>query len=118
MTPRIIFLIAGLAFVAALLIFGPAACQKFRSQAAQNRMNTEQGGAFADSAGNAINTVEQAGARDAESETLTATNEREIRAAPGADQQASTEVNRAGRNAVCKRLAYRDTPQCKKDQTP
>src|SRR4051812_29985134 len=67
------------ALVLALVVFGPAACQKLRSQADQSRLDRGEAGAFANSAGDAINTHSQANQRERASEDVGRANEKEIR---------------------------------------
>lgn len=47
-------------------------------------------------------------------ERQTITNERTIRAAPGATDPVAAAVDLAGRHALCLRAAYRDHPACHK----
>lgn len=112
-TPRIIAGLIGIALIVALVIFGPAACSKIRSLQAQSRMNQEQGAAFTNSATDAVETTGAVGARDARSEELTDENKRDIMAADGAGDKINPALNRAGRVALCKRVAYQNDPQCK-----
>jgi len=112
-TPRIIAMIVGALIVLAVVLYGPAACQKIRSLEAQSRMNKEQGAAFSNSASDAVETTAAAGKREAGSEGLTGTNTRDIMAAEGAHDKANPATNRAGRNAMCKRDAYKNHPDCK-----
>lgn len=84
-----------------------------RSERAQARVDRGQVAAATASAGDAVNTVGQAADREAASEALTRANERDIKAAPGAEVQVSRQVDAAGRAALCRREAYRNQPQCK-----
>ena len=113
MTPRIIAMIVGAAIILLAVLYGPAACQRIRGLEAQGRMNQEQGNGFGNSAADAVGTVGTAGRREAESEDLTRRNERDIMAAEGARDPVNPATNRAGRNALCKREAYRNHPDCK-----
>jgi hypothetical protein len=72
-----------------------------------------QAEAASNSAADAINTVTGVGSNQAASEDLGRTNERDIRAAEGANERVGAGVNAAGRAALCKRAAYRDDPKCK-----
>ena len=84
-----------------------------RSQAAQGRVGTSQAAAASNSAADAVNTVAASGEASAASEALTRENERNIRAAPGANVVVSNEVDAAGRAALCRRAAYANDPSCK-----
>lgn len=113
MTPRIIAAIFMVVLVLAAVLLGPAACQKIRSLEAQGRMNKEQGAGFTNSASDAVETTGAAGKRETGSEELTRTNERDIMNADGAGDKINPATNRAGRTALCKRIAYQNDPQCK-----
>lgn len=88
-------------------------CEKRREEAAQARLDKELNDARVGSGADAIGTVTNRGAAEMESENLTRNNERDIRAAPGASDRVNSGVDLAGRKALCKRAAYKDTPQCK-----
>lgn len=110
---RTIALTVGALVVIAALIWGPTACQMIRSQHAQSKVDKAQAGAAAESGGDAVETTAAAGHREAGSEELTRTNEREIRAAEGADQRINPAAQAAGLRALCRREAYRGTERCK-----
>lgn len=108
-------MIAGIvAAIAAIIIIWAAFhfWEKSRSQGAQARLDHAQSGAMQNSAADAIETVSQAGNREADSEALTRSNEREIQAAPGASDAVNPAVAAAGRAALCRREAYRNSPRC------
>lgn len=109
---RTIAMIVGALFLLAVIGFGVTQCQQRRNAASQARMGAAQGAGNADSASNAIATVARAGEAAAASEELTRTNERAIRAAPGADQRVDMGVQAAGLQALCRRAAYADNPRC------
>lgn len=88
-------------------------CDKRRNEKAQSRVNQAQGQAAEESAADAINTVEQAGEREASSEDMTRQSDREIRAAEGAADRVNPAVNAAGWQALCRRQAYVNHPKCK-----
>lgn len=113
MTNRLIATIIGGVLIIALLIFGVSECSKRKNQAAQSRVDSAQAGAASNSAADAIGTVSEAGKREAGSEELTRSNEREIRAAEGAAERVKPGVDYAGRAALCKRVAYQNDPKCK-----
>ncbi len=114
---RVIGAFIFVAAIAVMVFAGPAACQKIRSLTAQSKVNSAQSGAFTNSAGDAIGTVGAAGQREAGSEALGRDNARDIMNAGGARVPANPALNRAGRSALCKRDAYRNSPQCK-EPTP
>jgi Flp pilus assembly protein TadB len=87
--------------------------EKSRSQGAQSRVDHAQGEAMSTSANDAVDTTAAAGKRESQSEDLTRSNEREIRAAPGASDRVNAGVDAAGRAALCRRAAYREDPKCK-----
>ena len=97
--------------VMAVLLLGQ--CEKRREEAAQARLEKEIGAAKDASGADAINTITAREAAAVESENLTRNNERDIRTAPGAGDRVNSGVDLAGRKALCKRAAYKDTPQCK-----
>lgn len=110
---RTIAMIVGvLILIVAVSVF-LSQCEKRRNEAAQGRVDSGQAGAAANSAADAINTVSEAGEREAASEDLTRTNERDIRAAEGAGDKVRPGVNNAGLKALCARQTYRNDPRCK-----
>lgn len=110
---RMIALIAGgiVLIVLALLLLHQ--CDKRRSEAAQSRVERSQAEAASNSAKDAINAVAASGEAQRASEDLTRENSRDIRSAPGAGDRVNSGVDLAGRKALCKRAAYRDSEQCK-----
>lgn len=101
-----------------LALWGPATCQKMRSQQAQSKVDQAQGDALRNSAGDAINTQSGVNEREREGEALTRTNEKEIRDAEGAGDRVNPAVHGAGLRALCRRAAYRDDPRCRVQPTP
>lgn len=110
---RIIAMVIGGLVLIASITFGVTQCDKRRNQADQARVDSAQSGAASNSAADAIGTVTAAGERETASEGLTRSNEREIRAAEGAAERVKPGVNYAGRAALCRREAYRNSPDCK-----
>lgn len=110
---RLIAMVVGGILLVVLIGFGVTQCQQRRNQAAQARVDAGQAGAASESAKDAIGTVTKAGERETASEELGRTNEREIRAADGADDRVKAGVNAAGLQALCRRDAYRNTERCK-----
>jgi hypothetical protein len=99
------------------LVIGPMlvvrSCDKRHSQAAQERVEDSQAQAASNSAADAIATVSASGEAERASEDLTRANDRDIRAAEGAEVKVGAGVNAAGLKALCKRAAYRSDPKCK-----
>lgn len=110
---RTIALIVGGIVIVVLAILFLSQCEKRRNEHAQARVDNAQSEAATNSAADAINTVSEAGQREAASEELGRTNEREIRAAPGASDRVNAGVNTAGLQALCKRQAYSNSERCK-----
>lgn len=103
--------IAILVGLVGLLVFGGLrACQKLRSVEAQSKVDTAQGGAFKNSAADAINTQSGVNERERESEAVTRTNEEDIRNAKGADAAVDPAVRDAGFAGMCKRPSFRNSP--------
>ena len=111
-TPRLIAILAAIAFLAVAALTVPSCIAKHRAQAAQARVEHSQAEAASQSASDAINAVAAAGARETASEDMTRTNGAEIRNAPGASVRTDAGVNLAGRRALCRRAAYKDDPKC------
>lgn len=110
---RVIAYILGALLIVGLITFGVTQCDKRRNQAAQGRVDNAQAGAQSNSAADAIGTVQGAGQRETGSESLTRENEKEIKAAEGANQRIGPGVDYAGRAALCRRAAYANDPKCK-----
>lgn len=79
---------------------------------AEARLSRNQSEAAQQSGADAVNTVGQAGDREAGSADLSRTNEASIRAAPGGADPVTAEARAAGISALCKRAAYKDDPRC------
>ncbi len=105
--------VLGVILIIALIAFGTSQCSKRRNAAAQARTDNAQAGAAQTSAAEAINTVAASGEAEAASEDLSRANERDIRAADGADERVNTGVDVAGRRALCRREAFKSDPKCK-----
>jgi hypothetical protein len=111
---RTLVLIAVIALlVIAIIIVGPAACNRIRSQSAQHRLDQGQGEALANSAADAVKTQGEANRREGESEALSRANEKDIRNAQGANDPVNPDANAAGLRALCRRAAYRDSERCR-----
>jgi ABC-type protease/lipase transport system fused ATPase/permease subunit len=109
---KLVAIIVGALVLVAVVGLTVRSCDKRRSQAAQARVERSQAEAASNSAADAINTVTGVGTNQAASEDLGRTNERDIRAAEGANARVGAGVNAAGRAALCKRAAYRGDPKC------
>jgi hypothetical protein len=110
---RTIAVIVGVILLLVLFGFGMTQCEKRRNAASQARVERSQAEAASNSAADAIGTVSAAGEREAASEGLTRDNERNIRAASGADVRVNSGVNAAGLQALCRREAYKNSERCK-----
>lgn len=103
--------IAGL--VLFLALWGPAACQKMRSQQAQGKLDRAQSGAFQNSAADAIDTQGKANERERQSEDVGRANREDIRNAKGSDAAVDPAARDAGFRSLCKRPSFRATEQGK-----
>ncbi|HEY8593326.1 MAG TPA: hypothetical protein VIL42_10755 [Sphingomicrobium sp.] len=110
---RLIGMLAALVLLIATVGLTVRSCDKRRSEAAQSRLERGQTGALANSAADAVGTVASSGEREAASETLTRTNEQEIRNAPGANDPVNPAARDAGLRSLCRRAAYRDSERCR-----
>lgn len=109
---KLIALVVGiivLILVAGLFV---RSCDKRRAAASQARVERSQAEAASNSAADAVNTVAASGEAERASSDLGRSNERDIRAAQGANQRVGTGVDVAGRAALCKRKAYANDPKC------
>ena len=110
---RTLALIAAIIALVVLAMWVPSCIQKQRSAAAQARTDAAQAGAAQNSAADAIGTVARSGEAEAASEAMTRNNERDIRAADGANDKVKAGADTAGRRALCRRIAYAKDPKCK-----
>lgn len=109
---KVVGMVVGGLIILGLIFLTLNQCQKKRSMAAQARVEHAQSDAAANSAADAVNTVSNAGEAQAASEALGRANDKDIRAAEGANQRVGTGVDVAGRAALCKRKAYANDPKC------
>jgi sensor histidine kinase regulating citrate/malate metabolism len=109
---RIIGMVVGVIVLIVAVGLFVKSCDNRRDRAAQERLDSAQAGAAAESSADAINTVSRSGEAQAESEALSRANERDIRAAEGAGERVGAGVNTAGRRALCKREAFKNDPKC------
>jgi hypothetical protein len=113
LSTRIIAMIVGAVLLLGIIAFGVHSCDQRRSKAAQTRLERSQAEAASNSAADAINTVAASGEATRASEDLTRENSKDIMAADGAKDTVKPGVKAAGRKALCKRDAYRNSPECK-----
>ncbi len=113
LTSRSLWLVGAGILLVVLFSLTVTQCSKRRSMAAQERVEDAQAGAAANSAADAIATVQRSGEATATSEELTRTNEREIRDAEGANDAVNAGVRDAGLASLCRRAAYLNHPKCK-----
>lgn len=110
---RLIGLIAALIALIVIPALVVRSCDARHSKAAQTRIEQSQAGAASNSAADAINAVAASGGREAASEDLTRSNDRDIRAAQGSGDKVNPAARDAGLSALCKRKAYANDPRCK-----
>ncbi len=107
MSARLIGALVAIALVVGLLLWGPAAFRSMKSAKKQAEVSQGQAGASTDSGAEAMNTVSNVAAADAETDALVASGRAEIAAA------AQRQKGAAAKRAACRLAAYRDTTQCK-----
>ncbi|SMF70476.1 hypothetical protein [Allosphingosinicella indica] len=100
---------AGIILLAAVLHYRGRA----REEAAAAKLGSDRAAAAQASAGDAVNSVAGAAQREAASDALTRSNEKEIRDAKGADVAVDPAVRDAGLDGLCRRAAYRDSERCR-----
>lgn len=83
-----------------------------RQRAAEAEVSAKLSDARTKSAADAISIQDGASDAAAASEQLSRESADAIRNAPGADQRLDPGLNRAGRERLCRRAAYRDHPDC------
>jgi len=76
------------------------------------RLARNQAESAAQSGADAVNAVAGAADREAASDAITRTNEKDIRNAEGADAAVAAPANDAGLRSLCRRRVYRDNPKC------
>lgn len=106
-TVRLIAIVAGVAIVIAALLWGPAACQKMRSQVAQAKVDRAQGDAFSNSVTDGITVQSNRNQEERASEDVGRTNQEDIRHAEASGNAAA--VTAAGFRSLCKRASFRAT---------
>jgi hypothetical protein len=76
------------------------------------KLGKEQADAALQSGADAVGTVAGVNASDADTDSITRSNDRDIRTAPGANAPVDPAVAAAGRRSLCKRAANRNKPEC------
>ena len=94
-------------FLLAVLIFGVTQCQKRQSADTQAKVSKGQGQASIGAGAEAVNTVGNVAAGDAQTDATVAQGQEAVRNAPDGLKGATA------RREACKLKTYRDTPQCK-----
>lgn len=107
-SPRVIIAGAGLV----LLIVAVLAIRGCSSGKTEARLANGQGQAATQSGRDAVQTVGNQSAAEAQIDATTKENENAIRSAPGANAPVDPAARDAGLRALCKRSAYRSDPKC------
>ncbi len=79
---------------------------------AEARLGRNQAEAASQSGQDAVNTVGAAGEREAASDALTRSNEKDIRNAEGANAPVAAPARDAGLRGLCQRRSYNRDPKC------
>ncbi len=108
---RRVLVIGLLAFVI-VVAAGVHSCRSAQTAKTETKLATGQTGAALASGADAVDTVGETAAKQAEADALTQENADAIRNAKGADVPVSDDVHAAGMLALCKRAAYRREPKC------
>lgn len=106
MTHRIIAALVGLALIAGLLLWGPAACRSYFTAKQEARVAKGQAGAAIDSGAEAMNTVSNVAASDAASDQAKKDGLDAIRSAPEG-QRGDATVRQS-----CKLRQYANSERC------
>ena len=105
--------LAAAALILLAVLVAPSGCDRARRLAVEQRVERVQREAQTASARDAIAASEQAARREQHSESITATNEKDIRNAPGASLPVDPLATGAGLDSLCRRAAYRDSQRCR-----
>jgi hypothetical protein len=95
-----------------LIAFGVTQCQNAQNSGREARVSEEQAEAGSNSAADAIGAVEAVSGRNTATDDLTRENADAIHNAPGAAAPVDPAVRDAGLSGLCRRAAYRDSPDC------
>jgi Flp pilus assembly protein TadB len=110
LTVRVALYVAGaIAVILALAWLYSAITAKPKAEA---RLATNQAQAASQSGSDAVNVVGKAGEREAASDDLSRSNEKDIRNAQGSDAPVAAPARDAGIAALCRRAAYHDDARC------
>lgn len=109
-TARVAAIAALLCLILLVVLAGPAACNRIRALTAQTKVDAAQHGALVNSAQDAIQTQGEVAANASASESLSRSNEQDIRHAQGADQTIDPAARNAGFASLCKRADFRNNP--------
>ncbi len=112
-TARMIALAVGIVLIVGLVIYVPGCIRKDRSQAAQARLDAEQGKAAVASGKDASEAQAAVNRNEVASEALGRANEKEIRSAEGSNAVVAAPAHNAGLLALCRRKVNRDREQCR-----
>lgn len=110
---RIILAFMVMVLVGGILIFGPAACQKIRSQGQQNKVNVGQSKALGETAVDAVQTQGNVMDNAMASEETTRKNAEEIDNAEGSTAPVHTDVHNAGLRSICARPSAAKSERCR-----
>lgn len=105
-------LLVAVALLAIGALFTVRSCQSARTARTTSTLATGQTGAALASGADAANTIGNRMDADATSDTITRENDVTIRNAQGAEVIIAAPVRDAGLAALCRRVAYKDTPRC------
>lgn len=103
---KVIGMVVGAVLLVGIIVFGLNQCQANKRLKTENRVAEGQAGAAIDSGAEAMNTVSNVTAADAETDAIVGMGQAEIAAASQGSK------GKAARKAACRLKAYRDTPQC------
>jgi uncharacterized protein HemX len=109
---KVIAIVFLAALVLGLALFALGQWRRAHTEAAERRVESAQSGAAVASGKDAIATQGAAAARETTSETLTRTNDEEIRHAKGADAPVDPAARDAGLASLCRRASYHASERC------
>lgn len=107
LSTRLITMIVGALLIVGMVVFGVRQCEMRKSAGKQAEVSQGQAGAAIASGAEAMNTVSNVAASDAETDALVGMGQTEIAAATQGTK------GKATKRAACRLNAYRGTPQCK-----
>lgn len=105
-----------LTILAIFVFFQIRSCQQSAQQAAQAKVDEGQGGAFRNSATDAMNTVGAVNSNTINGADTSRRNEEEIRNAQGASQPVDPAANAGGLSGLCRRASHRNDAACRVQQ--